>query len=409
MAWRYLKGAEGSDEGRRFLRFITYVAVGGVAVGVAALLLALSIVRGFSQEIEAKIVGFGAHIQVQSYLDGQPLSDADSLARELQAMPGVTRVSPVVENFVLLRASRESIDGVALFGSDEPPDYLAANTVAGDFSFARDSLRRPGLVVGQQLADRLGVGVGDILTAFAMGGSGEDAASVGGLRPRVKQFHVSGIYETSLTTIDDLYVFTGLRTARDLFRVPAGSVNHLDLTVSNVDRVDGLAAQIEENFGFPVAARTIYQRFQGLFAWVNLQQSIIPLVISVIVIVAAFNIIGTLLMMILEKTREIGVLESMGASARSMQRLFLMLGVLIGVVGTVLGEGIALGLALLQQRYELIPLPAEAYFMKTAPVALNVIDFLIVGVVALVLCALAAYVPARVASRVEPVQAIRFQ
>jgi len=407
MAWRYLRGAEGSSEGRRFLRFITYVAVGGVAVGVAALLLALAIVRGFSQEIEEKIIGFGAHIQVQSYLDAQRLTDADTLARKLRATPGVAHVSPVVEHFVLLRASRQSIDGVALFGSDAPPSYLAQNTVAGTFSFARDSLRRPGLVVGQQLASRLGVEVGSVVTAFALGGT--NGGIVGGVRPRVKQFHIAGIYETSLTTIDDLYVFGDLTTARDLFDVAPGAVSHLSVTVDDVDKVSEIAAQIESDLGFPVAAQTIYQRFQGLFAWVNLQQNIIPVVISVIVVVAAFNIIGALLMMILEKTREIGVLESMGASARTMRRLFLMLGVLIGLAGTALGETIALGLALLQQHYKLIPLPAEAYFMKTAPVALNPFDFILVGVVALVLCALAAYLPARVASRVEPVAAIRFR
>jgi len=132
-------------------------------------------------------------------------------------------------------------------------------------------------------------------------------------------------------------------------------------------------------------------------------------VIGVIVVVSAFNIIGALLMMILEKTREIGVLQSLGASRKTMKRLFLLLGVLIGVVGTVIGESLALVLALLQQRFELIPLPAEAYYMTSAPVELRALDFGLVALVTLTLCGLAAWIPARVAARIEPVRAIRFQ
>lgn len=407
MALRYLWGAQGRAEGRSFIRFITYVAIGGVTVGVAALLLALSIVRGFSQEIEDKIVGFGAHVQVRSFLQDAPLEPMRQLEDRLRQMEGVASVVPVAEHFVLLRRSREAIDGVALFGADEPPAYLKKRTVAGSFSFAPDSLRRPGLVLGQQLADRLSLSVGDVVTAFSM--DDPDSAEGSLLQPRVKQFHVAGIFETSLSNIDDLYVFTGLQPARELIGMSPDAVTHFDLTLRDVSRADSVAARVEREFGFPVGAQTIYERFQGLFAWVNLQQGIIPLVISVIIIVAAFNIIGALLMMILEKTREIGVLESLGASARTMRRLYLTIGLLIGCVGTLLGEGIALGLGLIQQRYGIIPLPAEAYYMKTAPVELNPLDFVLVAGVALALCAVAAYVPARVASRIEPVEAIRFE
>ena len=407
MALRYLWGAEGQAEGSSFLRFITYVAIGGIALGVGALLLALSIVRGFSQEIENKIVGFGAHVQVRSYLQDSPLEPADQLEERLRTVPQVERVTPVAESFILLRRSREAIDGVALFGADEPPAYLSDRVVAGAFSFAPDSLQHPGLVLGEQLAERLNLELGDTVTAFSINDPG--GASTGMLQPRVKQFHVAGIYATSLATIDDLYVFTGLGTARQLMGMPSDAVTHFDLTVQNVTRADSVAAQIEREFGFPVGAQTIFERFQGLFAWVNLQQGIIPLVISVIVLVAAFNIVGTLLMMILEKTREIGVLESLGASGRTMRRLFLTLGLLIGLVGTVIGEVLALSLGLIQQRFEVIPLPAEAYYMTSAPVELSPIDFVVVAGVALALCALAAYIPARVASRIEPVEAIRFQ
>lgn len=417
MALRYLKGAEGRAEGRSFLRFITFVAIGGIALGVAALLLSFSIVRGFSQEIESKLVGVGSHVQVRSYLEDAPLDNADRLESRLAAVDSVTQVMPVVEDFVLLRRSSTSIDGVALVGTPTAPQYLSERIKEGRFALTVDAptdssasgRSRPaqnGLVIGQELARRLGLTVGDRVTAFSMR-TGTNGAAVG--RPRVKSFTITGIYETSLTNVDDLYVFTHVDAARDLTGVGPNQVSRFDLTLETVAAADSVAVAIEEEFGFPIAARTIYEQYAGLFAWVNLQESIIPLVIGVIVIVAAFNIIGTLLMLILEKTREIGVLQSLGASGQTLKRLFLMLGLLIGVAGTVIGEGLALSLALIQKKFEIIPLPAEAYYMTTAPVELNALDFVLVAAVTLGLCALAAYIPARIAARIEPVRAIRFE
>ncbi|MEX1055208.1 MAG: ABC transporter permease [Rhodothermales bacterium] len=410
MAVRYFRSARGREEGRRFIRFITYVAVGGVAIGVAALLLALSIVRGFSEEIEAKIVGFGAHVQVESYQDA-PLGDSERLQSAVATFDGVRGVTPVVQEFALLRRSSQDIDGVAIWGSPAPPPYLREHLVSGEFDVAPDRAGRPGVVIGARLAGTLGLAVGDKVTSFSMRkGDNGPRPSVGSVSaPRVKQFHVAGIYETSLANFDELYAFTSIDAARDLLGYAPDEVTRLDVTLSDVSVARETAVAIEDSLGFPVMARSIYEVYSGLFAWVNLQEGIIPIVISVIVIVAAFNIIGTLLMMILEKTREIGILESMGASRRSLRRLFLWMGVLIGGVGTVIGEALALALALIQQRYELIPLPEEAYYMKTAPIDLNGLDFVVVAVIALLLCTLAAYLPARVAARVEPIRAIHFR
>jgi len=408
MSLRYLRGAEGQSDGRSFLRFITYVAIGGVTLGVAALLLALAIVRGFSREIENKIVGFGAHIQVSSYVQDEPLEDGGTLGAELSAMEGVLDVSPVVEQPVLLRRSQDRIDGVVLLGMNRIPLYLDEQVETGRDEIPEKGEQSPGLIVGRELATNLGLDVGDRVTAFSLRRTSEDAG--GGLqRPRVKQFQIRGIYDTSLQNIDNVYVFGDLETARWLGAVSDSSVTRFNLTVQDPSRIDSLAASIENRFGFPVSARTIYQQYAGLFAWVDLQQSIIPLVIGVIVIVAAFNIIGTLLMLILEKTREIGVLKSLGTSSGTLKRLFLILGLLIGGVGAGLGAMLALSLSLVQQQFGIIALPAEAYYMSTAPIGVNPWDYILVVSMTLLLCALAAYVPARVAARVEPVRAIRFE
>ncbi|PSQ75466.1 MAG: ABC transporter permease, partial [Bacteroidetes bacterium QH_6_63_17] len=203
MSLRYLWGAEGREEGRSFLRFIIYVAIGGVTLGVTALLLALAIVRGFSEEIEEKIVGFGAHVQVSSYVQDDPLEQGTSLQAQLRQMDGVSSVSPVIEQPVLLRRSREAIDGVVLLGMDQFPSYLETRLMAGGTTFPGDG-GRPGLVVGQELATRLGLDVGDRVTLFALQ-QGEAGMAMRGQRPRVKQFRVRGVYDTSLQDIDEVY------------------------------------------------------------------------------------------------------------------------------------------------------------------------------------------------------------
>jgi lipoprotein-releasing system permease protein len=410
MAVRYLRGAEGQAEGGSFLQFITYVAIGGVALGVAALLLALAIVRGFSQEITEKIVGFGSHIQVQSYLREEPLTNASGVRKQVSSADGVERVAPVIEGVVLLRQSEQSIDGVRLIGVEDVPNYIERRMSAGSFDLDADNGNPSRIVVGAGLAERMGVEVGQVVTLFAL------QNAVGGTtpqlnRPRVQQFKVQGIFRTSLSSIDGQIVFTAAAPARSLTGLASSSVSRFDVTVTDFSRVDSVAAQLDRTLGFPATARTIrqIQPYSSLFAWVNLQQGIIPLVIGVIVIVAAFNIVGILLMMILEKTREIGVLQSLGTSQTTLKRLFLSVGLLIGMVGTTIGSGLAFLLSSIQKQFGIIPLPEEAYYMTTAPIALNPFDYLLVAVVTLVLCGLAAYIPARVAARIEPVQAIRFQ
>jgi lipoprotein-releasing system permease protein len=409
MALRYLRGAEGRAEGRSFLRFITYVAIGGVALGVAALLLALAIVRGFSQEITEKIVGFGSHVQVQNTLQEEPLPQASDLKSRIARTEGVASVAPIIEGVVLLRRSAQSIDGVQLVGVDEPPAYIERHVSQGAFDLRSAPGEPQRIVVGAALAERMDVEVGETVTLFGLQNAGAEGLQLD--RPRVRQFRVTGIYRTSLTSIDGQVVFTAAAPARALVGMAASSVSRFDVTVDDFGAVDDVAARLNQNVSFPATARTIrqIQPYASLFAWVNLQQGIIPLVIGVIVIVAAFNIVGILLMMILEKTREIGVLQSIGTSQTTLKRLFLAVGVLIGAVGTAAGAGLAFLLASLQKQFGIIPLPEEAYYMTTAPIALHPLDYLLVAVVTLVLCGLAAYIPARVAARIEPVQAIRFQ
>ena len=382
---------------------ITFISVGGVAVGVATLILALSIVRGFSQEIESKIVGFGAQIQVESFRDA-PLDNASVLYDHLVTFAAVENVAPVVQEFVLLRKSSTRIDGVSIWGTDVLPAYLVGALQEGNGTFDPRQDGLVGMVIGRKLASSLALNLGDRITAFSL----RNRAGVGSVArtPKVKQFHVSGIFETSLANFDELYVFTDIATTRLLLEYRQDEVTRYDLSLHDGSDIQKVAEMIDADLTFPVMARSIYDVYRSLFAWVNLQENIIPLVIGIIILVAAFNIIGTLLMIILEKTREVGILSSMGASAASLRKLFLTLGLYIGASGVIIGEATALLLAWMQLRFSIIPLPEEAYYMSTAPVQLSIFDFIVVGILTLILCAASSYFPARFASSIEPIKAI---
>ncbi len=403
---RYSFGALGREEGPRFLRFITYVAIGGVAIGVATLLLALAIVRGFSHEIESKIVGFGAHVQVEN-MRFEPLSGADTMMTTLARWKAVKSVDPVISEVILLGRTLENMDGASIWGAREIPSYVRNSVVYGIDSLQNTEEGTYNLVVGRALARRLEVEVGDRVTAFSI--RGRETGLYNAARPRVKQFTVSGIYETFLADFDDTHVFAHIDIVGELLDYQPGEATRIDLRLADPDSAAAVARSVDVTFGVPVMARSIYQVYRGLFAWVRLQETIIPLVIGMLVLVAAFNIVGTLLMIILDKTREIGILTSMGAAASSIRKLFLFVGLIIGITGAGAGSFIALILALLQKRFSIIPLPSEAYFMDTAPVALHPADFIVVGTISIGLCVLAALIPARAASKISPLRIIRFE
>ena len=403
IAKRYLKGAEGKSEGRQFLKLVTFITIGGVSVGVATLILALSIVRGFSQEIRAKVIGFGAHVQVESIRDA-PLDSFSELRHLVMQVEGVDSADPVVQEFVLLRRSSVNIEGVSIWGTEKLPSYLESGLIEGSADLKEDATGKPGLVIGAKLAKTMGAEIGTLLTAFSVNTmSGTNSFSP----PRLAQFEVRGIYETSLANFDELYVFVDLDRSLELLDYAPGQISRLDVRLNPGYDYTETADAIDAVLEFPAIARPITDVYRSLFAWVTLQESIIPLVISIIVFVAAINIIGTLLMIILEKTSEMGILASFGATAKTRRRIFVYFGLYVGLSGVMIGEIMALGLAFIQLKFDIIPLPAEAYYMSSAPIALHWLDFIWVAAITLILCALSSYIPARYAARIEPLHAIR--
>lgn len=400
LALRYFRGKR---KGSRFLSFIKIMSITGVAVGSAGLLIALTIVHGFKATITDKIFGFAPHVTVSTY-GPDPLYRADTLITTLEKYPEVNRVQPVVVGQAMVQAG-DHISGVYLKGVDEQGDIteLYRYMNQGGMKLGTDSAGRAGIVIGAGLARTLDVQVGDRIIAYTLQGLPSPLNT-----PELQQFNVSGIYETGINRFDESYALVQRKYARKLFRMQGVQASSVEMQLKDPDQIKSFDDKLYQALSFPYITESIYQQYGNLFAWVDLQEQTIPFVIAVMIIVAAFNLIGSVLMMVLERTRDIGILKTMGARMKSVRRIFLLEGILVAIVGLLIGLGIAVLFYFLQSHYHLIPLSQENYYMSYAPVEMHGIDFLIVSAVTLVLCSLASWLPARVAAKTDPLKVIAF-
>jgi len=398
IASRYLRSRLNDS----FISFITAIAILGVTLGTAALIIALSVLGGFEREITEKVVGFTSHVQILGF-QNQPLRNYPRNARIMQdSIPSVRAVAPFVSREALIR-SREGVDGIFLKGVDPLNDISTTRNyiIGGKYDLEHEQGSLPKVVVGRKLAAKLALEVGDKATVFGVGRGME----LGQLR--VMQFRVSGIYESGMAEYDDIHAFTTLRDAQTLFQV-GNAVTGYDLLLTRVDSAEVVAARVQDLLGYPHYGRTVFQTYRNLFTWIELQKKPVPIILGLIIIVATVNIIGTLLMMVLGKTREIGILASLGATRWGISKIFLRQGFVIAIIGTLLGNLVAFCLCHAQQEWRFLSLPSDIYFMTSVPILLSADFFLLVSAVSLMLCLFCSLIPARLAARMDPVQAIRF-
>jgi lipoprotein-releasing system permease protein len=398
IAARYLRSGRNAG----FISFITTIGTLGVMLGTATLIIALAVLGGFEREITDKVVGFTSHVQVLGF-QNLPLNDYEENTRRLQeTFPLVTSVSPYVAREALIR-SKEGVDGILLKGIDPAQDNSQTRRyiVSGAYVLDHERGDAARLVIGRKLATRLALSVGDRAAVFGIGRYAESGQA------RVMQFRITGIYESGMAEYDDVYAFTDLADAQTLFQMP-NAVSGYDLLLSKPDSAEVIAEAIPDLLGYPHHARTVFESYRNLFSWIELQKKPIPIILGLIIIVATVNIIGTLLMMVLDKTREVGILTSMGATRWAITRIFLRQGFTIAMTGTVLGDVLAFGLCYAQLRLKFFSLPSDIYFMSSVPILLRPEYFILVSLLALALSMLGALIPARLASKLRPVDAIRF-
>jgi lipoprotein-releasing system permease protein len=400
LALRYFKGKR---KGSRFLSFIKIMAIAGVAIGSAGLLIALSIVHGFKSTINDKVLGFAPHISVATFAQ-DPIYRTDTLLTTLEQFPQIEKVQPVVTGQAMIQSS-ESVTGTYFKGVDPSGDVtdLKQYISEGSYDLSTDSTGLPGLIIGQALAKNLQAKVGSKITTYTVSGIPSPLES-----PEIQQFRLTGIYQTGIDRFDDVLALVDRKYAKKLFSMPGLYSSAVDIRLKDNRQIKSFDDDLSAKVSFPYYTESIYDRYGSIFAWVDLQEETIPFVISVMIIVAAFNLIGTILMMVLERTRDIGILKTIGAQSKQIRSIFLLEGVFVASVGLAFGIGIAMLFNWLQATYHLIPLSEENYYMSYAPVEPHGLDFIIVAIVTIVLCALASWVPARIASKTDPLKVIAY-
>jgi lipoprotein-releasing system permease protein len=405
IARRYL----GAKRKTGFINLIAYISVLGVTIGVAALIIVLSVMNGFESEVRSRIIGFDTHIRVRTYHD-EGMDDFQSVIDKLRDIRHIVGISPYVFDKGMIQSGDKS-DGCLIRGADpltiSRVSDLGKNIIYGKLDLGmvgRPGGRPlPGIVVGKYLADRLFLEPGDVVTIFSSTGIHSMLQM-----PPVKQFIVTGFFETGMYEYDNTYVYISVKAAQELFKL-GEKVSGIEIRLDDLFKSKAVVTEIEKRLGFPYYPMTWFEMRKNLFSWMQLEKWAMFIILSLIIMVAAFNIVSTMIMVVMEKTKEIGILKSMGANSRGVMRIFLYQGAVVGVLGTALGLSIGFGMCWAQLKYKFFSLPGDVYFISVLPVKMEASDFLMIGAAAVLICVLASVYPAKKAAAMIPVEAIRYE
>lgn len=402
IALRYLQMRRRSGR-RQFISFLTLIAILGISLGVAALIITLTILGGFEREIKSKVAGFTTHIQVTGF-QGQTFKAYEAARNKmLDAVPGIKGISPFVAKEGMVSLGNE-VDGVLVRGIDPAHDVTTARSYLVEGSFLPVS-RDPGIascVIGKKLLNKLRGHCGDTVVVFGLTGTYAEMR-----QPRIVPFVIIGVYESGMSEYDDVYLFTDISSAQDLFLLGPVATG-FDVLLDDISTAATTAERIQDTMGYPYYPRTLNQLYRNLFTWIELQKQPVPIILGLIILVATVNVIGTLLMVVMEKTNQIGVLKSMGTSNAGIRRIFLIEGALIGISGTLLGNLFAFAICWIQLRYHPLSLDSSIYFMTRVPILLQWDNFALVSAIAVSLTIAAAYIPSAIAATLDPIRSLRF-
>ena len=402
VALRYLF----SRRKQTFIYIISLMSILGVALGVGALVVVLGVYNGLTTDMRDKILGANAHAIVMSYLPSAFEND-DGLLDRIRSVKGVTGATPFIYTEVMLSAGN-GVKGVVLRGIDPESGPHVLSMLRQMRTGSAAALQRegtPGLIIGEELAKRLGLVEGSRVNLLSP--SGQKTAS--GYAPRIRPFEVVGIFKTGMFEYDSSLAFVSLAAARDVLGLPDKYLSGVELTVDDLFKADQTSARVATELGSPFYVRSWMEMNANLFAALKLEKIGMFILLTMVVLIGSFSIVTTLVMLVMEKTRDIAIMMSMGATRAMIRRIFMLQGSIIGVIGTLLGYALGLSLGWLLKRYQFIKLPENVYTLDHLPISITPTDVIIVGVSAMLLCFLATLYPARQAARLEPAEALRYE
>jgi lipoprotein-releasing system permease protein len=396
---RYIK-AKGNS---KFLSLISVITIAGIVLGVTVLIMAISILNGFEKNISQNIIKFNAHINISGFSQ-KPLPDhyltEKKLREELQEK--YTALSPYIERKVIL-SKKNRAEGIILQGIDSSAveNSLKRIIIEGNYKLSKNSF---GIIIGKKLAEKINVKLGDKIMVFAL--NNNEPPSLSNM-PIIEQFKITGIYESGMAEYDDIHAYCNFKIAENFFEIN-DEVTGYNINLADISKIDSIKQVLNAQLPYPFHVRTYKELNRQVFTWLELQKQPIPIILGLIIIVAIFNIVGALLMLVIQKTEAIGVLKSMGTSKLQIVQIFVLQGLYLAAIGIALGNIIAFTLSWLQNTYKIIPLPEQIYFLSSVPISINLDTYIIVSLLALLLCFLASLIPSYIASRIRPIAAIKF-
>jgi lipoprotein-releasing system permease protein len=392
-----------------FISLITLLSTAGVAVGVMALIVVIAVMAGAQSEFRSRILGVQSHAVIMRY--GGEFADYPQVLQQVHQDEDVIGARPFILTQVMLR-SPTGLSGAVLKGVD-PPTALEKGIkgigTALQLLYDTESESSAGqqgtapVVLGQELGRKLGVVRGDTLYVISFRG----VVSPMGHVPSMKRFRVAGFFESGMYQFDEAYAFVRLADAQRILKL-GDTVTGIEIRVDDIYKADQVAKRIGSRLGFPYRTQDWMQMNANLFYALRLEKVAMFVILSLIVLVAAFNIASTLIMMVMEKTKDIAILKAMGATNAHIMRIFVIKGMVIGLAGTSIGVTLGTGLCLLLKKYPIIKLPGNVYYFTKLPVQLQAMDVVSIAIAAIAICFVATLYPARQAARLNPVDAIRY-
>lgn len=411
MAFEYFIGGRylRARQKQAFINLITILSIAGVTVGVMALIVVIAVMTGFEADLKARILGGQSHVVVMRH--GGPLTEYRKILSEVEKIDDVEGATPFIYTQGMLR-SKSGASGVVIRGIDPNTAGRVIKTlkdVSLPYMSATENSQSnqptiPGIVLGKELARNLGVIQGDIIHLMSPRGMLSPIGHV----PAMKQFKVTGYFESGMYDFDSSFAYIHLKAAQKLLRI-GDAVTGIEVRVREIYKAREIATKLKDQLQFPYWTRDWMQMNKNLFRALKVERVVMFVILTLIILVAAFNIASTLIMMVMGKTRDIAILKAMGATNKSIRKIFVFNGMVIGLIGTGLGVVLGLLLCIGLKHYDIYELTGDIYyFTTTLPVKLEIVNVLAVIAAALIICFLATLYPAHQASKLNPVDAIRY-